>query len=145
MNREITEGVADALASFTSRLEEFRAEKETQADFDTRADTYITFIGEAQELLNRLAARGLVVVPKVPSEGLLNSMAMRYDHGLFMPAGMSDFSPYATEADRQKKINSVKITMKQLHEEVVGTGFFRYEAPAFHTALTEAKDGNNVG
>ena len=78
----------------------------------------------------------LVVIPTDPSDGLLNSMAMRFDHAFGCGLNMSD-----DEIEKIKKENPIikgqfytskereglLRTMRQLHEEVVGTGFYKYE------------------
>lgn len=57
-----------------------------------------------------------VVVPVTPPPGLLNSMGMRHRHDFFMLP------------EEQK--DSIRRSMRQLHEEVVGTGFWNYENPS---------------
>jgi hypothetical protein len=88
-----------------------------------------------KSLLNEILAYfGLVAVPIKPSKGLLNSMAIRYDHGFGMSCGMSDKEieemrknepimgrQFRTLRERE----SMLTTMGQLHEEVVGMGFYQ--------------------
>lgn len=57
-----------------------------------------------------------VALPKVPDPALINSMAMRYRHDF----GLLD----------QREQDSIRTTMRQLWEEVVGLGFYRAAAPA---------------
>lgn len=72
----------------------------------------------------RKGVEGHVSVPVEPSPGLLASMAMRYDHGIFLsPDPRSSLLPVSEEA-RARRISSTISTMRQLHEEVVGTGFY---------------------
>lgn len=59
---------------------------------------------------------GLARVPVSPPQGLLNSMGMRYRHDFFMLP------------EEQK--DSIRRSMRQLHEEVVGTGFWNYDNPS---------------
>lgn len=69
------------------------------------------------------APAGFVLVPVKAPESLLNSMAMRNNHGFWL-------------LDKNIQ-NSMKINMRQLHEEVVGKGFYSYENPSpMHTANT---------
>lgn len=70
------------------------------------------------------------VVPREPSDGLLMSMALRYDHGLGLPGyyDMSD-TPHA------QRLESTLGTMRQLHEEVVGTGFYQPEKDDQYRAM----------
>lgn len=62
------------------------------------------------------------IVPLEPTQGLLISMALRDDHG-FLSAGPDEADgPLLvgpTQAERETRLRS----MRQLHEEVVGTGF----------------------
>lgn len=77
-----------------------------------------------------------VIIPVKASKALLHSMAVRYDHSLGISEGMTDdeiiamrkSSPimacmYRTSQERE----GLMTTMKQLHEEVVGRGFYNYE------------------
>lgn len=69
------------------------------------------------------APTGFVLVPVKAPDSLLNSMAMRSNHGFWL-------------LDKNIQ-NSIKINMRQLHEEVVGKGFYNYENPSpMHTANT---------
>lgn len=78
----------------------------------------------------------IITIPVTPPPGLLESMALRDDHSFGMSAGMADEeienlrkeSPimgrqFLTKAERESRLRS----MAQLHEEVVGKGFYRYE------------------
>lgn len=70
-----------------------------------------------------------VRVPREPSEELLRSMAIRYDHGLGVP-GYYDQPIFGAEnVGHARRLESTMATMRQLHEEVVGTGFHRASAP----------------
>lgn len=77
-----------------------------------------------------------VVVPKKAPRELLSSMAMRYDHSFGMGCNLTDneileerkngnifANQYMTSRERESLIT----TMSQLHEEVVGTGFYKYK------------------
>ncbi|MDO9416979.1 hypothetical protein [Pararhizobium sp.] len=71
---------------------------------------------------------GWQLVPKEPSDALLKSMAVRYDHGLGVP-GYYDKPVFGAEnVGHEKRMTATIATMRQLHEEVVGTGFHRPSA-----------------
>ncbi|TXI25566.1 MAG: hypothetical protein E6Q67_00835 [Roseateles sp.] len=69
---------------------------------------------------------GLGMVPLEPSEEHLQSMAVRYDHGLGIP-GYYDDPLYASIAPdgHAKRLESTKRIMRQLYEEAVGQGFHK--------------------
>lgn len=68
---------------------------------------------------------GHVVVPVKPTDALLYSMAVRYDHGLGVP-GYYDQDIFGIKGvSHERRLESAIGTMRQLHEEVVGTGFYR--------------------
>lgn len=70
-----------------------------------------------------------VMVPKEPTDELLRSMAIRYDHGLGVP-GYYDQPIFGAEnVGHARRLESAMTTMRQLHEEVVGTGFYRAPSP----------------
>jgi hypothetical protein len=84
----------------------------------------------ADSVLSDLEATGMAIVPTKPTEILLKSMAVRYDHGLGMP-GYYDQELIASEGvTHARRLESTMITMRQLHEEVVGTGFYRADRGA---------------
>ncbi len=76
----------------------------------------------------RLAAslpKDHVIVPVEPTEALLLSMAVRYDHGLGIP-GYYDQELFAGSGiTHAQRLQGALSTMRQLHEEVVGKGFYR--------------------
>jgi hypothetical protein len=80
----------------------------------------------AKAIIAALDAAGFVVVPKEPTKGLLTSMAIRHDHGFF--AGYTD-------DEREAVLRS----MRQLHEEVVGTGFYSPEREDDYLAVLAAR------
>ncbi len=86
------------------------------------------------KLFNKIS-KNYVIVPVKPPRSLLVSMAMREDHAFGMGFGMSDediqkikdeepimANQYYTSRERECMLS----TMKQLHEEVVGKGFYNY-------------------
>lgn len=73
-------------------------------------------------------------IPVKPSNELLNSMAIRYDHafGLSLPDEeiermRKEYPISGSQYKTKREKEQILITMKQLHEEVVGQGFYRYE------------------
>lgn len=80
----------------------------------------------ALDILDALAANGYVIVPKVPSPGLLMSMALRSDHGLGCPEYYDQemFGAKLYPMTHADMVESAITQMRQLHEEVVGTGFY---------------------
>jgi hypothetical protein len=72
---------------------------------------------------------GHVVVPVEPTPELLMSMAVRYDHGLGIP-GYYDQEIFSKSGiTHAQRLEATLRTMSQLHEEVVGTGFYRPRKP----------------
>ena len=69
--------------------------------------------------------KGHVVVPVKPTDELLLSMAVRYDHGLGMPGYYDQALFSASGVTHAERLECTLVTMRQLHEEVVGTGFYR--------------------
>lgn len=69
-----------------------------------------------------------ITVTIIPPDRLLLSMAIRYDHGLGIPGY---YDTLFGEGQHQKRLNSALTVMRQLHEEVVGKGFYHvgYEPP----------------
>jgi hypothetical protein len=83
------------------------------------------FMPTATAALSSLEAAGMVIVPKEPTEGLLRSMAIRYDHGLGVPGYYDQPMIAKYSVSHEQRIAGTITTMRQLHEEVVGTGFYR--------------------
>ena len=81
----------------------------------------------------RVGAR--VKVPIEPTPELLHSMAVRYDHGLGIPGYYDQPAFGAENVGHAKRLEATIRVMRQLHEEVVGTGFYR---AALTPAPTEA-------
>jgi len=78
-------------------------------------------VSDLRELLKTHA-----IAPREPSDGLLVSMAMRNDHGF----GLLSESAKA----------SALIPMRQIHEEVVGIGFYRHDRDPKYKAIIEASE-----
>ena len=68
-------------------------------------------------------------LPQEPPEGLLMSMALRYDHALGCP-GYYD-QPFIKErnlgATHEQILNSTLGTMAKLYDEVAGYWFYKYK------------------
>lgn len=88
-------------------------------------------------------AASYVVVPKRPTRGKLASMALRYDHSIFMPKlsvlGRDFYGKTPGE------IAAIMTTMSQLYEEAIEQGFYRAEKESdycdlLHAALTVASE-----
>lgn len=81
--------------------------------------------------LTTIEAKGLVIVPVEPTDELLMSMAVRYDHGLGMP-GYYD-QPIFKQLEgknhipHSRRVETALSQMRQIHEEVVGMGFYSPE------------------
>lgn len=66
-----------------------------------------------------------VVVPVKPTDALLLSMAVRYDHGLGIPGYYDQELFSGSGLTHARRLEAALTTMRQLHEEVVGKGFYR--------------------
>lgn len=85
---------------------------------------YRTLERQRDILLERVAALEAshsAKLPKEPSPGLLMSMALRYDHALGCDGYYDSPESGITHAQRLKSTLS---TMRQIYEEVAGTGFY---------------------
>jgi len=58
-----------------------------------------------------------------PSDALIESMCLRYDHSFGMPSGQQFMGIGVGLTDQQK--DSIRSTMRQLWEEVAGVGFYK--------------------
>jgi hypothetical protein len=75
------------------------------------------------------------LVSRTPTDGLLMSMAIRYDHGLGIP-GYYDQPMFEGITHKQRLESTLRI-MRQIHEEVVGTGFYNPAREEFYVAKKE--------
>lgn len=66
-----------------------------------------------------------VIVPVKPTDALLMSMAVRYDHGLGIPGYYDQELFSGSGITHAQHLEAALTTMRQLHEEVVGKGFYR--------------------
>jgi len=78
-----------------------------------------------KEFSDLVVPEGHVVVPVKPTDELLLSMAVRYDHGLGIPGYYDQELFSASGVTHARRLESALTTMRQIHEEVVGTGFHR--------------------
>lgn len=82
--------------------------------------------------------QGFVMVPMVPTDGLLMSMAIRSDHALGCP-GYYDQPIFGGEGvGHAKQLAATLSEMRKLHEEVVGDGFYKPEKDAQYVAMLAA-------
>jgi len=109
--------------------------KEWIDDLEDAALGYVSGYPDPLRLNAAAASIGLrellkthAIVPRVPSDGLLVSMAMRNNHGF----GLLSESAKA----------SALIPMRQIHEEVVGIGFYRHDRDPKYKAMIEASENN---
>lgn len=77
------------------------------------------------EFIHVLKQMDYVIVPVTPSKGLLVSMALRQDHDFGVPYSRNEQGIEVGLTTEQRKARLSQ--MAQLHEEVVGTGFYREE------------------
>lgn len=84
------------------------------------------------------AAQDVVTIPVKPTDGLLMSMAIRYDHAL----GCDGYYDHPLFADsgitHKERLDGAIRRMRQLHEEVVGAGFYRPEKESDYAAMKTA-------
>lgn len=76
-------------------------------------------------------------IPAAPTPGLLMSMALRYDHGLGCPGyydQLAAFSGNTSQPTHEQRLKATLSTMRQLHEEVSGRGFYRPELEEAYAA-----------
>lgn len=85
-----------------------------------------------QKIVNKLTKGKWVLLPTTPTKELLTSMAIRYDHSFGFD--LADDKIYQMRVEqpimagqyltvREKEV--VLKSMNQLHEEVVGKGFYK--------------------
>lgn len=100
-------------------------------DFDIQKDPI--WIDYARSFTEALAAAGYAIVPQDPSRGLLISMALREDHAFTAP--VQELFPGVvfglTDQQREARLRD----MRKVHEEVVGTGFYRANDEAYYVGL----------
>lgn len=65
-------------------------------------------------------------LPKTPPPGLLESMAIRSDHGLGVPGHYDQPMFSENGMTHEKRLKAELTNMSQLYEEVSGHGFYQY-------------------
>ena len=85
-----------------------------------------------------------ILVPINPPEGLLMSMAIRYDHGLGWP-GYYDQYPKWEGCTHSRMVESTLTTMSQLYEEVVGKGFYSVDRDTEYATRASIMINNGKG
>lgn len=87
-------------------------------------------IKELEEALERLK------LPKEPPEGLLMSMALRWDHALGCP-GYYDEMSFGSHVGtpHAERLKSTLSSMRQLYEEVSGHGFYSPDKEAYYSDM----------
>lgn len=124
----LTDAVLGALAPWLGHLEALEAERARNALLAA-----LERLGSDQP---EPSHSDRATFPLEPTDGLLMSMAMRFDHSIASP-GLHDrindlFPDSATHA---QTLASTIATMRQLHEEVVGTGYYSPELEGFYAGL----------
>ena len=71
-----------------------------------------------------------VLVPREPTEAMLKSMAVRYDHGLGVPGYYDQPMFVGLQLSHAQRFESTLRTMRQLYEEATGQGFCTIPQPA---------------
>lgn len=94
---------------------------------------------------------GMALVPVKPTRGLLISMAIRSDHGLGIPGYYDEMREHLPADHPMKSVThaqrmqSTMNSMRQLHEEVVGTGFYKPEREASYAGMQPMPRGDGQG
>jgi len=97
------------------------------------------YLDTARAVLAAIDAAGWAVVPREASDGLLVSMAIRQDHGLGV-SGYYDGLVFPRDGGggHAKRLASAVRSMRKLHEEVVGAGFYKPEKEASYAAMLQS-------
>jgi hypothetical protein len=97
-------------------------------------------IHEFARRLSALQGKGVPegwhLIQKEPTPGVLMSMAIRYDHGLGCPGYYDQFG----DGNHQRRLESTLRTMRQLYEEVTGTGFYSPDKEAYYANMAAAPE-----
>lgn len=95
-------------------------------------------------VLAQVEQADLALVSRVPTPGLLMSMAIRHDHALGCP-GYYDQPLFAgQQISHQQRLDAALREMKRLHEEVVGRGFYQSDREAAYVQLGQVKAAPEV-
>lgn len=108
---------------------------------------WLAWLDRASTFPSADAPAGYCLAPIEPSNALLMSMAIRFDHALALPGYYDQFSAFmaqstkgvapAPAATHAQRLASTLSTMRQLHEEVVGKGFYNPLNESRHQSLFE--------
>lgn len=109
---------------------------------------WLTWLDRASTLPSSDVPAGYCLAPIEPSNALLMSMAIRYDHALALPGYYDQFSAFMAKsntpdgalvhvATHAQRLASTLSTMRQLHEEVVGKGFYNPLDESRHQSFFE--------
>ena len=93
-----------------------------RAPFNMHDLQFAVYVRRANAALAALDAAGFVVVPKEPTKGKLISMAIRHNHAFLEPSQTINGMRIGGTPPEYRE--NVLTSMRQLHEEVVGTGFW---------------------
>lgn len=66
-----------------------------------------------------------VLIPSLPSDSLINSMCLRYNHAFCLPTKAENDEHVLNTALTEKEKSNIRSTMNQLHEEVTLRGFYK--------------------
>lgn len=111
-------------------------------------EPHVLLLGQAA-LLEATALRSFMdggwrLVPVKPTDGLLMSMAMRWDHGLGCP-GYYDQPFFSGQPSHAQRLRVALSSMRQLHEEVVGSGFYSADREGFYLERLPAPPEGEAG
>ncbi len=86
----------------------------------------------------RAKTKGSVKIPEEPSEGILMSMAMRYDHALGFPGFYDQDLTRTPGVTHAQRLASALTTMRKLYEEVARRGFYQDDKECFYASTAQA-------
>lgn len=141
---------AETLERATQALYEERFQGMNVMSFaDFRVDHERTYARTAAQAaatvtayLKAMEEAGFVMVPVEPTDELLMSMAVRYDHALAVPGYYDQPILARPGVTHAKMLDATLTSMRQVHEEVVGTGFYSTETAPRYRAMLSAKDAD---
>lgn len=100
--------------------------------------------GAARQTIEQ-PANSLPPVPREASPGLLVSMAIRSDHALAVPGYYDgDMFPASNVTHADRLMAAVR-TARQMHEEVVGIGYYRPEKEVDYATMPTAARAETEG
>jgi len=111
-----------------------------EAEVKRLQDQHYRLVLETGKKFAALTERGegMALVPVEPTLGLLMSMALRYDHALGFPKYYDQpFLAGPNKPTHAQRLESALTTMRQIHEEVVGAGFYHPEREAEYVVMMQ--------